>query len=189
MSETFKILFIGEPGAGKTTCIACLSDIPPLTTDVECTDELAERKATTTVALDYGELTLDDNSRLMLYGLPGQARFKFMFDVVREGLLGVIVLVDASSTTAVAGLRETLESYAREIRGRPCVVALNKSASPPLQLLADCEQLLKEFKMVAPILLVDARNRADLATMFELLFILLEHGEGVDERHGAAQCH
>ncbi len=115
MSATWKLLFIGEPGAGKTTCIAAVSDIEPVSTDVGCTDELAQIKETTTVALDYGELDLGADGRLLLYGLPGQSRFRFMFDVVREDLLGVAVLVDAARADPLRGLRETLADLRRRI--------------------------------------------------------------------------
>lgn len=178
MTQSHKLLFLGEPGAGKTTCIASLSDIPPLSTDVGCTDELATIKESTTVAFDYGEVHLGDQERLLLYGLPGQAHFQFMFEVVREGLLGVIILVDASSPLGMEGLRVTLQTYADEIRGLPCVVSINKHPSPPASLLKQCEQVLQDFGLVTPILTVDARKREDLVKMFDLLFILLEHGPG-----------
>lgn len=170
-----KLLFLGEPNAGKTTCIAAVSDIAPVTTDVVCTDELAELKETTTVALDYGELDLGDEGRLLLYGLPGQARFRYMFDVVREGLLGVIILVDASRAHALAGLEETLDTYGRDIAKLPCLVALNKHASPPQSLRSECQRLLRKHELVAPIMVIDARKREDVVHMFELLFLLLEH--------------
>ena len=176
MTATYKLAFIGEPGAGKTTCIAAVSDIPPLSTDVECTDDLARLKQTTTVALDYGELGLDDQGRLLLYGLPGQARFRFMFDVVREGLLGVAVLVDAPTPGGLQGLRETLATYASELRHLPCVVSLNKIETASPALLKDCEALLREHDVVAPIIAVDARRREDVVRIFELLFMMLELG-------------
>lgn len=174
--RTHKLVFIGEPNAGKTTCIAAVSDIVPVTTDVACTDELADLKQTTTVALDYGELNLGNEGRLLLYGLPGQARFRFMFEVVQDGLMGVVILVDASGPNALAGLAETLNTYAREIRQLPCVLALNKEAQPDLKLRQDCQQLLHRHELVAPIMVIDARKRADIAHVFELLFLLLEHG-------------
>lgn len=176
MSVSYKLLFIGEPGAGKTTCIESLSDIAPLVTDVRCTDGLAQLKEHTTVAFDYGELDLGDQGRLLLYGLPGQNRFRFMFDIVQDDLLGVIVLVDASSRTALQGLDETLETYAGVIRELPCVVALNKSTAPPAELLGGCEALLGRHRMVAPILVADARRRVDLVRMFDLLFVMIENG-------------
>lgn len=176
MRKTYKLAFIGEPGAGKTTCIAALSRIAPVTTDVGCTDELAAIKETTTVALDYGELDLQEYGRLLLYGLPGQARFRFMFDVVREGLLGVVILVDAQSASALAGLSGTLETYADAIRHLPCVVALNKHPSPPDELKQQCQDQLRRHDIVAPILCVDARRREDLVQLFEWLFVLLQYG-------------
>lgn len=188
-STTHKLVFIGEPGAGKTTCIAALSDIKPITTDVGCTDELAQRKATTTVALDYGELGLGEQGKLLLYGLPGQPRFKFMFDVVREGLLGVVLLVDASSPGAVDGLRETLETYADEVRELPCVVALNKHHAPPQALMRQCQELIGRFDMIAPIVPVDARKRDDVVRMFDLLFVLLENDVESPGQKGAHKWH
>lgn len=176
MTRTHKLVFIGEPGAGKTTCIAALSQIRPVSTDVACTDGLAELKETTTVALDYGEMNLADEGRLLLYGLPGQLRFRYMFDVVREGLLGVVILVDASRPHALAGLEETLAAYGSELQQLPCVVALNKHPDPPQVLRCACRDLMRRHELVAPILVVDARRRADVVRIFELLFLLLEHG-------------
>jgi signal recognition particle receptor subunit beta len=188
-SESYKLLFIGEPGAGKTTCIESLSDIAPLVTDVRCTDELARLKENTTVAFDYGELSLGDQGRLLLYGLPGQSRFRFMFDVVRENLLGVIVLVDAASSLALDGLRETLDAYESAIRELPCVVALNKNGKPPSALLEGCEALLRERGMVAPILVADARRREELVRMFDLLFMMIENGVDPKTPTGEATWH
>jgi signal recognition particle receptor subunit beta len=174
MNETHKLLFIGEPGAGKTTCIAALSQIPPVVTDVGVTDDLARIKATTTVAFDYGELDLGDEGRLLLYGLPGQSRFKFMFDIVRDGLLGVVVLVDTASPDPIEGLRETLTTYAAEIRDLPCVLALNKTAHPSPRLVRQCQELLGEYSLVIPVMPVDARRRDDLALILDLFFAMLE---------------
>ena len=175
--RSHKIVFIGEPGAGKTTCIGALSDIAPVGTDVGCTDELSELKETTTVALDYGELDLGEQGKLLLYGLPGQARFRFMFDVVRDGLLGAIVLVDASTPHALRGLEETLDTYAGELRRLPCVVALNKNTDPAQELKRQCQGALRRHQVVAPLLAVDARRREDIVRLFELLFLQLEHGD------------
>lgn len=176
MTGTWKLAFVGEPGAGKTTCIGAVSDIAPVCTDVECTDELAQIKATTTVALDYGELDLGADGRLLLYGLPGQERFRYMFDVVRENLLGVAVLVDGAAADPLRGLSETLQSYASELRELPCVICVNKAGADPKALLGACRRMLGQFGLVAPLLTIDARRRADVVRVFEMLFLLLEQG-------------
>ncbi|TWI11977.1 GTP-binding protein [Aerolutibacter ruishenii] len=186
MTNVHKIVFIGEPGAGKTTCIAAVSDIEPASTDVECTDELRLRKDTTTVALDYGELCLGDQGRLLLYGLPGQARFRFMFDVVREGLLGAAVLVDASSGS-LQGLEDTLSTYADELRRLPCVIAVNRCTGDAQAIQRQCLELLQSHRLVAPVIVVDARRRADVVRTFELLFLQLEHAI-VRQPQGATAC-
>lgn len=182
MSETYKLAFIGEPGAGKTTCVAALSDIAPVATEVPATGELALLKDTTTVAFDYGEMNLDDGDRLLLYGLPGQARFSFMFDVVRRGLLGVIVLVDASSPRPMEGFRETIETYAKDLQGLPWLVAVNKARDGADALRRECQEQLVRARLIAPIVTVDARKRESIVRMFEILFTMLEYGTTTQSR-------
>ncbi len=179
MSLHYKLAFIGEPGAGKTTCIAALSDIRPVDTEVACTDALLDRKATTTVALDYGELDLGELGKLLLYGLPGQRRFRFMFDVVRDGLVGIVLLVDATSPDGWDGFEETLQTYAESLRGYPCVVALNKAGQHDHDLLAECQRRLREHRVVAPVMRADVRDRGQVVRIAELIFTMLRY----DARH------
>lgn len=173
MSSAWKLAFMGAPGAGKSTCVAAISDIPPVVTDV-ATDELAGLKETTTVALDYGELDLGADGRLLLYGLPGQTRFRHMFDVVRENLLGVALLVDGTADDPLQGLRETLHCYAADLKGLPCVLCLNKQVVRPEPLLRACRDQLASFGLKVPVLAIDARRREDVVRVFELLFVLIE---------------
>ena len=172
-----KVVFIGDPGAGKSTCIAALSDIAPVTTDVECTDDLAGRKATTTVALDYGEISLGGHGRLLLYGLPGQERFRFMFEVVRDGLVGAICLVDAEADHGLEGLEQTLATYGTELAALPFVVVLNKSRTPRAGLREACLAALRRRGLVAPVMTADAREHTEVIRVFDLLFLLIAHGE------------
>ncbi len=181
--STYKIAFLGEPGAGKTTCIAALSQITPVSTDVGCFGELSKLKPTTTVALDYGELDIGSGTRLLLYGMPGQARFSYMFDVVREGLLGAVILVDGESDGAAQGLAETLDTYAAELRKLPHVIAINKNAAPRDELRHQCQALLVRHGLVAPIVVVDARRRDEIVDLLQLLLSILEYGFDATEQH------
>ncbi len=176
-NDSYKLLFIGAPGAGKTTCVAALSDIPPLNTDVPCSGDLARIKDTTTVAMDYGEMNLAGGVRLLLYGLPGQIRFRFMFEAVSDGLVGVIILADAANRDCVTDLDAVLSEYAAQLRSYPCILALNKCREPAATLQSECAAVLRRHGIVAPQCVVDARQRQDIAGLFQLLYLLLEAEE------------
>jgi signal recognition particle receptor subunit beta len=177
MSDGYKIVFIGAPGSGKTTCIASISDIDPVSTDVPCTESMLAEKDTTTVAIDYGELQLDgDVGKLLLYGLPGQPRFSYMFDVVRFGLFGAILLVDGSSDEAIRGLSESLEGCRNELKDIPVVLAINKSDTATPELKQRCQDVLGANELMAPVMVVDARRREDVVRVFEVLLTLFEFG-------------
>jgi signal recognition particle receptor subunit beta len=97
-----KVLIVGPFGVGKTTCIGSISEIEPLTTEERitslsaATDDLSStpHKTTTTVAMDFGRLTLSDELVLYMFGTPGQQRFKELWEELARGALGALVLVD-----------------------------------------------------------------------------------------------
>ena len=124
-----KILIAGGFGVGKTTFVGSVSEIPPLTTEEHLTavsagtDKLVgvESKTTTTVAMDFGRVTLQGNIKLYMFGTPGQDRFWFMWDELCRGTLGAVVLAD---TRRLADCFPTIEFF--ESRNIGFLVALNE---------------------------------------------------------------
>lgn len=109
--KPLKILITGAVGSGKTTLVATLSDIEPVRTDVESKE--TPRKSFTTVGLDYGRLTVQDTP-VGLFGTPGQERFGYMWEVLGQGVDGIVLLVDASNASAVDDTDRLLDNLLGE---------------------------------------------------------------------------
>jgi hypothetical protein len=123
-----KIVVTGPFSAGKTTLIRTISEITVLSTERGITDETRSRKSDTTVAMDFGRITIDRDLVLYLFGTPGQDRFDFMWEILSEGMLGYVLLIDSSrpeSLEEAVGIREAFRAMARV----PFVVGLNRAAA------------------------------------------------------------
>jgi len=168
-----KIVFTGPVGAGKTTAIRAISDIPPVSTDVLNTDREFCAKASTTIALDYGRLLLEDGSSVRLFGTPGQKRFDFMWEIVSRGALGTVLLIDGSSKTALSDLRTYASAFQRLNPGQPLVIGVGRI---PNIYLEHYTRALQSLEIIAPVFGVDVRNRDDVLLLIETLLCILEAG-------------
>lgn len=169
MSE-IKLLFAGPMGAGKTTAIRAISEIEPISTEVANTDLLESNKAETTVAMDYGELTLDTGDKLRLYGSPGQKRFEFMWPLLAEGALGVVVLLDNSRADPLADLHDFLAAFDPQIGAGRVVIAVGRLASHPHPSLDDYVAAVSRRGQFLPVVDADVRQREDVIGVLEVLF-------------------
>jgi signal recognition particle receptor subunit beta len=175
--KEYKLIFTGTMGAGKTTAIAAISEIAPVRTDVASSETVRDGKTTTTAALDYGEVTLPQGDVLRLYGTPGQGRFSFMWNILGEGALGVIVLVDNRRPDPVADLCEYLEAFRDTVAGSRAVIGVGRRDTHPLPDLDAYYAATARLGLQAPIVSVDVRSREDVLLLLDILFNQIEAGE------------
>src|SRR5512142_1315290 len=123
--QTVKMVVTGPFNAGKTAFIQAVSEIDVVATERKITSDTERVKETTTVAMDFGRITVDDDLVLYLFGTPGQKRFDFMWEILSEGMLGFIVMVDSTRPETFREARSILQTF-RAYAPTPYVVAANK---------------------------------------------------------------
>jgi hypothetical protein len=124
--QTVKMVVTGPFSAGKTEFIKSVSEIDVVSTERKISSTVEKIvKESTTVAMDFGRITVDEDLVLYLFGTPGQKRFDFMWEILSEGMLGFIVLVDSTRPETFREARKILETF-RAYAPTPYVVAANK---------------------------------------------------------------
>jgi uncharacterized protein len=172
----YKIIFTGPVGAGKTTAINSISDVPPIKTDASASDMTKSRKASTTVAMDYGIMNLDDGEKIHLYGTPGQERFDFMWDILVNGGIGLILLLDNTRADPFRDMRFFLDAFKKFISETNVAIGITQMDISNTPTIADYHSQLKSSDLKPPIFSVDARVKNDVSLLVQSLLYSLEPG-------------
>ena len=171
--QTVKMVVTGPFAAGKTAFIQSISEIDVVSTERKISSEMERIKETTTVAMDFGRITVDDDLVLYLFGTPGQKRFDFMWEILSEGMLGFVVVVDSARPETfreAKGILQTFRAYAPT----PYVVAANKQDREDAWSVDDLRIALKLDSKVKMLPCVATDRESVKKVLLELLYSILE---------------
>jgi len=175
--QTVKMVVTGPFNAGKTKFIQSVSEIDVVSTErkISSTTEKSV-KGTTTVAMDFGRITVDEDLVLYLFGTPGQKRFDFMWEILSEGMLGFIVMVDSARPETFREARSILQTF-RAYAPTPYVVAANKQDDKDAWEMEDIRHALRLEPKVKILPCVATERDTVKAVLLELLYNILEEME------------
>jgi len=174
--QTVKMVVTGPFNAGKTEFIRSVSEIDVVSTERKISSETERVKETTTVAMDFGRITVDEDLVLYLFGTPGQKRFDFMWEILSEGMLGFIVLVDSSRPETFREARSILETF-RAYAPTPYVVAANKQDKPDSWDVEDMRHALRLDGKTKLLPCVATEKETVKGVLLELLYSILAEME------------
>lgn len=172
--QAVKMVITGPFSAGKTSFIGAVSEIDVVSTERRITSAAEQIKETTTVAMDFGRITVDDDLVLYLFGTPGQRRFDFMWEILSEGMLGFVVLVDSTKPETFREAKRILETF-QGYASTPFVVAANKQDHEDAWQIDDLRIILKLDESVKLLPCVSLHKESVKNVLLELLYSILEH--------------
>jgi uncharacterized protein len=173
--QTVKMVITGPYASGKTEFIKSISEIDVVSTEAKTSDNTAEAavKDATTVAMDFGRITVDDDLVLYLFGTPGQRRFDFMWEILAEGMLGFVVMVDSTKPETFREAKSILETF-RAYAPTPYVVAANKQDIPDAWPADDLRIALRIEENVKLLPCVAREKESVKNVLLQLLYAILE---------------
>lgn len=177
MSQQVKMVITGPFSSGKTEFISSISEIDVVRTERQITsDNERTVKDATTVAMDFGRISIDDDLVLYLFGTPGQRRFDFMWEILADGMLGFVVMVDSTKPETFREAKSILETF-KAYAPTPYVVAANKQDLPDAWSTDDLRVALR-IDPAVKLLPCTASNKESVKdVLLELLYAILEDME------------
>lgn len=172
-AQSYKLIIAGPVGVGKTEAIRSLSDKGIVTTEEVASDDVKLMKKTTTVAMDYGVMKLETGEQVRLYGTPGQRRFDFMWEILSENALGLVLLLNAEESDPVADLHYYLDKFMPLIKSSALVVGVTHAENMPWDLHGKLSQALNERGVPPNVMTVDARERSQMQELVRSLIYMI----------------
>jgi uncharacterized protein len=168
-----KIIFTGSLGAGKTTAIASISDIPVTSTYVRTLDfarihasDVVNRNS---VVMDYGELNLANGKKLRFYATPGQQRFDYMWKTLIQSAEGLVIFINNAGTDPIGDLARYTDIFREYILNIKTIIAITHTDIVPRPNVQIYQNYLYQLGTKLPVCAVDARSGKDVAAMLQLL--------------------
>ncbi len=174
--QTVKMVVTGPFNSGKTQFIQSVSEIDVVSTERRISSEAERVKESTTVAMDFGRITVDADLVLYLFGTPGQKRFEFMWEILSEGMLGFVVMVDSTRPETFREAKSILETF-RAYAPTPYVVAANKQDHAEAWSIEDLRIALRIAPKVKLIPCVATDREQVKNVLLELLYSILAEME------------
>jgi signal recognition particle receptor subunit beta len=171
-----KIIFSGPLGVGKTTAIRSISDIDPVVTDVTTTDMTQAQRPETTVAMDYGMISLNDQERIHLYGTTGQEGIDSMGEIINQGGIGLILLVSNAKPDPFSDMHFFLNTFKHFIKRTQVVIGVTQMDLCNKPRLEDYYLQLEDSGLKIPLFEVDPRSKQDISLLLEALLYTIDPG-------------
>jgi len=170
--SVYKLVFTGPVGAGKTSSIAAISDVPPVTTEETANEKI--NKASTTVALDYGKMKLANGELIHLYGTPGQARFDFMWKILSEGSLGLVILIRNDNPDPIEELHGIAKPFNHFFDTQSVVIGITHMDRAQRPTLDDYRRAVIEYQFQPAIFEIDANRKEDVLILVQALLYTMD---------------
>ncbi len=173
-TDAVKLVLAGPVGAGKTTAIRSIADSEPISTEMPLVDGPMGDKTTTTVAFDFATVILDDDTPLLIYGLPGQEHFEFMRDIVINGALGVAILLDARDPEIAVQCEHWIRAIRNIVPDIALVIGITKTDVMPDFSMGAIRAAIRRCGPRIPAFTFDARSRDESMHLIRAMLVSIQ---------------